>query len=128
MFFDQSMNDKVYDVLDRIKEKYGLFFRVKSLHKLTLFLSGFECACNEHVKRYIPFGTQFQIFIEHETNSYCSEKHWSNILSENRSEEEAFDLFFEYLEEFKKTVRKPNALEDMYRENMQKVNDWFCED
>lgn len=128
MEYDESMNNKVYDILDRIKNKYGLFFRVKSLYELTVFLSGFECACNEYVKRYIPFDTQFQIFIENQTNAYCSEKHWSGILSENRSEKEAFDLFFEYLEEFKKTVKNPDALEDMYRENMKQVNDWFYKD
>ena len=128
MVYDKSMNTKVYDILENIKYRHSLFIGDKSIHKLTIFLSGFECGLNEFSDGYIPFDTQFQIFIENKRKICCPTKHWANILLENSSQEEAFDLFFAYLEEFKQIMNDPKALENMYYENIKNVEDWIATD
>ena len=128
MVYDESMNNKVYNILENIKYRYNLFIGDKSIHKLTIFLGGFECGLKECLDEYIPFDTQFQIFIENKRKICCPTKHWSNILLENISQEEAFDLFFVYLEEFKQIMKTPKVLDNMYYENIKNVEDWIATD
>ena len=115
----------LFRILEKIKKRYGVYLGYKSLYKLADFMVGFECAIYELTSVNIDFNSKFQIFIENRTKTTYTGKHWSDIISESKSQEEAFDLFFIYLEEFKKIVNVSNIFNDMYEENMSNVKSWF---
>lgn len=115
----------LFTILEKIKYRYGVYLGYKSLYKLADFMVGFECAIYELTSVNIDFNSKFQIFIENKTKTICTGKHWSDIISESKSQEAAFDLFFVYLDEFKKLVDNSNIFNDMYEENMGNLKSWF---
>ena len=63
-------------------------------------MAGFECAIFELTGRRYNFDSKFQRFVEQKYElEFCTE-HWSTILSRDRSDEEAFALFYSCWEEF----------------------------
>ena len=115
----------LFTILEKIKNRYGVYIGHRSLYKLADFIAGFECAVYELTSANIDFNSKFQIFIENRTKTICTGKHWSDIISESISQETAFDLFFVYLDDFKKLVNNSNVFSDMYEENMRNVKSWF---
>lgn len=94
---------EILALLEDVKDKYGMYIGRKSLRNLSGFLSGYECAVNRMQNRWSLFNAAFQRFVEDEFNWNGPMYHWSDILLEERTDSEAFDLFYELLEEFKKT-------------------------
>ena len=117
----------LFIILEKIKNQYVVYLGYKSLYKLVDFISGFICAIYELMAIDVEFNSKFQIFIENRTKTSCTGKHWSDIILENKSQEDAFDLFFVYLDEFKKMLEIPNVFDNMYDENMRNVKAWFNE-
>ena len=95
--------DIIFDLLNDIKKRYPLYIGRKSLEALSMFLNGYAIALYQQLGIPCYFGSKFLNFVQRKNRIPFTTKHWAQILQENKTEEEAFDLFFEYLEEFKKT-------------------------
>jgi phosphoribosylanthranilate isomerase len=100
----------IYELFDSIKKYPGSYFEQKSLTSLTAFLNGFQSALNWTIADFDldlfePVTSNvFSRFIEEKLRvKIKNEANWNGlILNEtNGNEEEAFDLFFTLLEEFK---------------------------
>lgn len=85
--------DLIDRVLQKIKIKFGAYIGEKSVHRLATFLSGFECAIFELTNQRCNFNSTFQRYVE-EKYGEDSTRHWSEIISEKRTPEGAFDHFF----------------------------------
>ena len=109
--------DIIFDLLDDIKKRYPLYIGRKSLKALSMFLNGYAVALYQQLGIPCYFGSKFLNFVQRKNGIHLTSEHWAQILQENRTEEEAFDLFFEYVEEFKKTeiaqTSGPPAPEDL---------------
>lgn len=92
--------EAVFALLKRIQLDYGVYIGRKSVHRLAMFLSGYECALRDIQGVQPCFNSAFQRFIE-QKEAYIGSKHWADILLENASEEMAFDCFFALNEEFR---------------------------
>ncbi len=89
----------INSIIEKISKNPGLYIGKKSLERLSTFLSGYECALNMVLQDFPYFDSKFQQFIENKYGlTYCT-KHWSEIISANTTEEEAFDLFLQYWNE-----------------------------
>jgi len=89
-------------IIEKIRQKPGLYIGKKNLDHLATFMSGYECALNIVSQDFPYFDSKFQRFIESKYGlTYCT-SHWSKIISANTTEEEAFDLFLHYWDEMKK--------------------------
>ncbi len=95
--------EHIDNLLQKIKDKYGIYIGKKSVRILSTFLSGYICAVYELTgdKSILLFNSKFQLFVEKRNNLNFCNKHWSEIIAFNRSEEEAFDQFFYLYEEYK---------------------------
>lgn len=95
--------NKVFSLLDRIEQSYGVYIGDKSISKLALFVSGFECALYETTGVRTGFNYKFQKFVErYYGKAYYNGKHWDDIILEKCSSPDAFDAFFVLLREFQK--------------------------
>lgn len=95
--------DYIFALLTKMKERYAAYLGGPDIHKLSTFLSGYECALFELLGVRAQFDSGFQRYCE---KKYCSYegKHWDAIISENASDETAFDTFWTDLEEFRKAL------------------------
>ena len=89
--------------LKKIKSDPALYLGRKNLIALSFMISGYEEAIYDLTDKRILFNSKIQRFIEQKfITEYKQPVHWSSFLLKNRSDEEAFDMFFEVFEEFKK--------------------------
>lgn len=101
--------ERIYNLLQDIRKRYGMYIGAPSLERLSWFLAGYESAIKD---MFIPqcgfkgdFNFQFQRFVENKDNAEDNMgKHWSKIISSGKTEEEAFQVFFEYVDEFFKGI------------------------
>lgn len=92
--------DYIFALLAKIKERYAVYIGGPNIHKLSTFLSGYECALFELLGVRAQFDSSFQRYCEEKYHSDDG-KHWNVIISENTSDSTAFDTFWADLEEFK---------------------------
>lgn len=111
--------ERIYNILEQIKEKPGLYIGKKSVLALSHFISGYLHAIHDLTGEYVRF--DFQTFTEYKTGISTPAKHWSDILAVGRTDSEAFDLFFEYLEEYKTLAQTPEFFDKMHEEISQKI-------
>ena len=99
--------ERIFNLLDNIKDKSGVYIGDKNLQKLSTFLSGYECALYDITRERVFFDSTFQLYVEIALgkNNYGG-KHWDGILIEQYSQEDAFDQFYVYLENFKEIYLK----------------------
>jgi len=77
------------------------------LHELAVLISGYECAIYDITGERVLFDSTFQLYIELQLgNNDNVRKHWDGALLEKYSEDEAFDRFYDYLDEFKELYNK----------------------
>ena len=87
-----------------IKERYGLYIGKKSLDRLTTFINGYMHCMFMRDGDCPPFLPNFQEFIA-DRYGIQSSHHWSSIIQfHSIYEEDAFDQFYELLDEFSKTT------------------------
>ena len=102
-----KMKDNIKNLLDltfKIKKKPHLYLESKkNLSELYYILEGFSIAyIYEKYERDVGIIPNFDDWIHKKYNNNSTQS-WKNILLENsKSEKEAFDLFFEELENFLK--------------------------
>lgn len=108
--------EKLFSALDRIREKCGLYIGSKDLKVLATFIRGYEFAVFQLTEKHLGFGKRFLNFITcREETEYCP-YYWDNILLKNYSEDEAFEKFFEYVDEFKEWIKDPKNEEEAVME------------
>lgn len=107
----------IYDLFESIKQHYKSYLGSKSLTLLYIFCEGFISALTW--TKWTSQGFDLDLFERLQGNAFSrfvedklkidvrNEKKWFELILEktDKNEEKAFDLFFEYLEEFK-MIRK----------------------
>lgn len=89
-----------YELLLMIKKRPGAFLGEKSAQKLKFFLDGFEYAMIISQKDYfIKSYTEFKEWFEKKHNIQSVES-WHDKLSKKYDDAQAFDVFFNEIEEF----------------------------
>ncbi|BAY29327.1 hypothetical protein NIES2107_11680 [Nostoc carneum NIES-2107] len=96
----------IYAVLEKIKDKPGMYIGKSSITILSHFLTGYEFARSELglelTEEEVDFYEHFHAWIERYFNLRTSNS-WANIiLLFTGDESRAFDCFFKLLDEFKK--------------------------
>ena len=83
--------ERIFNLLDKIRDNYGVYIGKKSLHDISVLISGYECAIHDITGERILFDSTFQLYIEMKLESkYYNGKHWDGILLEKYGEDEAF--------------------------------------
>jgi hypothetical protein len=99
--------DKLYDLLLKINKRPKMYLKRTSLKYLRVFLNGYV-ACINHIdsESHFEFYPGFQEFIQEKYNVSIP-KHWTSIIEFYCfAEGEAFNRFFELLEEFLENQHK----------------------
>lgn len=92
--------DYIFALLAKMKERYAAYIGGPNIHKLSIFLGGYECALFELLGVRAQFDSRFQRYCEEKY--HCDNgKHRDVIICENTSDAAAFDAFWIDLEEFK---------------------------
>lgn len=95
---------KLYDLLEKIKQKPGLYIGRANISDLFMFLVGYKCAIRE---MKIDLSDQEKDFFEFQPwvqkkYQISTEASWAKIILLFAGDEErAFEVFFQLLEEFK---------------------------
>ena len=90
--FENELKNLLFD----IKKRPGVYIGEASLTKLFHFLSGYEYAIMTYENYRLHFDKDFQRYIQLTTK--CEGNyHWNQILSEGRTEREAFEKFYEQI-------------------------------
>lgn len=93
--------NRIFSLLDRIEQRWAVYIGRKSISRLSILLGGYELALNDILNAKLNFNGEFQKFVECKFGKErLNTMHWTDILAENRSQEEAFDLFYVLLKEF----------------------------
>lgn len=104
--------EKIFDLLELLKEKYALLIGGPYIKELATFITGYEFAIERLLGERVRFGMSFLTFVSYrEEKGYC-DLYWDGILLKNYSEDEAFIKFFEYVEEFKEWIKSPEREEE----------------
>lgn len=118
----------LFSVLERIRSRPEMYIGRKSLSALADFIGGFLCAVHTVTGNASDFGGNFQTFTEIKFRCVATGAHWSKIISQNRSPEEAFDLFFVCLEEFKTVLHRPGGIAAMEEAHRALLQAWLDAD
>ena len=97
--------DKLYELLKEIKKRPGLYLGRASLERLYAFINGYK-----HQDSYSAVQTDcldgFQKYVE-KTYNIHTDHNWASIIQFfSITEEEAFDKFYELLDEFTSSKNK----------------------
>lgn len=96
------MFDKIIKLLYDIKDRPGVYIGNKSLERLAMFLNGYISCMVEMTNKTTYFLIEIQDYVAQHYNIQF-EQHWSEIIKlHTQSEEEAYDKFYELLNEFVK--------------------------
>ncbi len=90
--------ENIKKVLKEIKNRPAVYIGNLSLERLSLYLAGYEHACDKITNRRAYFNSYFQLYVQIKYKLNLT-KHWSKFLSEGVSEEQAFELFYNLVEE-----------------------------
>lgn len=95
--------DKLYEKIQSMKQRPGLYIRNKNLHLLKAYLDGYiHCYMEIHNEENYFFLPKFQEYIQckYQINS-PTPLDWVEIITMNEKNDEcAFDRFYELLDEF----------------------------
>ena len=87
-------------LLEEIKEQPAIYIGKKSLDRLVAFLGGYSYCMYKQQNISTPILPGFQEYIS-EYFKIESAHNWSSIIvSNSRNDEEAFDMFYDLLEQF----------------------------
>ena len=109
-----NMKSGLFEILDKIKNKPGMYIGNSSVSDLFIFLAGYKTARRElgiePTAEEIEFYQNFHEFIETKYQVKTA-NFWAKIIMlYSRDEKEGFENFFNLLTEFKQ--KKLNLLED----------------
>lgn len=90
----------IYELLCQIRQKYALYIGRKDVRRLGIFLSGYECALFDAMGFFPEFNGRFQQFVGKKLGMLHSSLHWTDMLLDGATEDEAFDKFYVLADEF----------------------------
>ncbi len=95
----RKYEEKLYEVLMIIKDRPATLIGKKSLTLLFQFINGYEYAFIDLLEYRLHFEKEFQSYI---SNRYMITRtlNWCTFLLEQRTEEEAYDAFYDELVTF----------------------------
>lgn len=98
----------VYELLDKIRRRPGMYIGYHSPTHLHSFLSGFLMGTGSALKTSeTPHFNEFQDWVAGKFNYYESTSGWAYMIEDQREDkEEALHLFFELLDEFRGIVHE----------------------
>lgn len=99
--------EKIYDFIDRIKEKPCCLLGTRDIYRLGWVILGYEVATDECFGTFSGFSGWFQKFCMCKIGRAKNGMEWQEILVKRYTYEVAFDKFFEHLEEFKAWMEIP---------------------
>lgn len=103
---DEDMFEDIFDVLEIIRERPQLYFGEKSVTELGRFLSAYQFAMARTTGVICSFDHLFQLFTEYKYREVFPKNHWDKMLKyHNVRDDIGFDIFFVFLDEFKKLYR-----------------------
>ena len=86
--------ENIKKALKEIKNRPALYIGNLSLERLSLYLAGYEHACDKLTNRRAYFDSYFQLYVQIKYKLNLYNKHWSKFLSEGKTEEQAIDFFY----------------------------------
>jgi hypothetical protein len=96
--------NELYELLKKIKDKPGLYLGKKSLERLHSFLSGYVVCLYDRCNEPCPvLLSGFQEYVQKKYNIASTHSCERIIDFYSTSDEEAFDKYFDLLDEFLKT-------------------------
>lgn len=99
------MLEKIIDMLYEIKDRPGVHIGKKSLERLAMYLTGYVSCMVEMTNEITYFLIELQDYV---SNYYeiDSDQYWVDIIRfYTLSEDEAYDKFYELLDEFIKSKK-----------------------
>ena len=97
---DMVIEKKLYDLVELILKTPGVYIGEPSLSRLFHFIGGYAFAVMQLTGYRFYFEREFQAFVIARFPTKCA-INWSEILSEGRTESQAFDLFRGLFSEFR---------------------------
>jgi hypothetical protein len=101
----QELDESIYDMLERIRRKPGMYIAIPSINRLHAFLVGYTAGLGR-VGFAVRDGGDFHRFhdwVARRLGFGGSASGWCNmILDKSTSEADAFKRFFDLLDEFRK--------------------------
>jgi hypothetical protein len=99
----------LYDILDKMRERPGMYLGSHSITRLEAFICGFYEGSNDEVPENPPFG-DFNDFVGKFYGKYTTAG-WKNLILADHygNEQEALDRFFVLLDEYRENPNKPNS-------------------
>ncbi len=106
----EYMEDKMYIMLNRVRQRPGMWIGKLDIERMKLFINGYRmalrdldiCQSNNQTALFPLDFSLMSEFVKIKTNAYSSEMGWAKLILEecNGDREKALDLFFEYYDEF----------------------------
>jgi hypothetical protein len=100
---------KLYDLLDSLRKRPGMYFGKASITLLNAFLDGYG-TFHEQIDYGTPSFEGFNDFVDNYYGNYSSAGWKNKILSAHyNNEEEALEWFFKILDEYREAPTRPNS-------------------
>ena len=101
----QELDESIYDMLDAIRKKPGLYIATPSINRLHAFIVGYTAGLGR-VRFTVRDGEHFHRFhdwVAHRLGFGESTSGWCNMIRDKSTDEpDAFHRFFVLLDEFRK--------------------------
>ena len=101
----QELDESIYDVLDRIRKRPGMYIAEPSINRLHAFLVGYTAGLGRvrfALRDEVGFH-RFHDWVARRLGFGGSASGWCNMIrSKSASEADAFERFFALLDEFRK--------------------------
>ncbi len=112
---NNSSNESLYDVLDKIRERPAMYLGEHSLSAMSHFINGFDMARNHETHETPPFDG-FNDFVGKFYGKYTTAG-WKNLILSDHygNENEALTRFYELLDEFRGQEIKFNSRDIVLR-------------
>ena len=113
---------KLYGILKKLQKTYRFYMLEKSFSRLFDILMGIGISAEEYLGYTLSFFVDFQDFLVKEYNiPNGPTDHWTKFILQGRTEAEAFDYFFELLDQFienRMPAEKPKEFADCCEEKL----------
>jgi hypothetical protein len=104
----KAVEESVYDILDAIRGRPGMWIAEAELVRVYAFLTGYTSALGrrrQELRAEQPDFCKFNDWVAHRLGYSNSTSGWYNMIrGHSSSEQQAFEKFYELLAEFKKNA------------------------
>lgn len=97
--------EKIYEILEQMKKRPAMYLGKKSIILLEAFINGYLDREKEIDNNYIPSFSYFANYVKEYYDNQISNSWAKIILFYSADDEEAFDIFYNILDDFKEKIR-----------------------